>query len=478
MELSYRELLQMGQTLLQEGRDLQSAHSIFHALLSDHFDQPEHAYYLLFLLANTELKLGHAGAAIYLLKQALAFQPAFIEATCNLGFIYKQLGYRDLAHDQFTELVAQIDAVSPPISDKEKSEYISNLASTYVANGTPQIALDLCNKALALNSTTEEALWNRGLAYLEIGDYAQGFEDVEYGERVIKRTGRNYHREQLPFWDGTPGQTVVVFGEQGIGDELMFASMLPDLMRDCTVIFDAHIRLQKMFQDSFPGMHVYGTREGPDVPWARYEKNIDAKLSIGSLGKFYRKSKADFPGTSYVKADFSVAAKYKDKLAKLSSRKKIGISWQGGIIKTNKRTRRIDMELLLPLLQCDADFISLQYNKDIGKKVHEFEQQHGVCLNHWQDMLDDYDETAGLVCNLDLIISVPQSVVHLAGGLGIPTVQLCPKQALWQMGPYGQNMPWYSCVENIWQDNNGEWEPVIQKAKEKLCSLLLNNTES
>jgi hypothetical protein len=70
-----------------------------------------------------------------------------------------------------------------------------------------------------------------------------------------------------------------------------------------------------------------------------------------------------------------------------------------------------------------------------------------------------------------LIISVPQSVVHLAGALGVPTWQLTPKKAMWQMGAYGHDMPWYRCVKNYWQDDTHTWEPVIQQIKEELCSL-------
>lgn len=479
MELSYDSLLKQALQMIEKGQNLEEAQKMLNAMLNDCFDMNDHSYYLMFYLAAASHKLGNYGLAVILLRASLALKPDFTECICNIGFVYQQIGMRDKAQEVFESLMPIVNDSNSPLDNKTKSEYVTNLGSTYVANGTPNKAIKILDRALELDNSFEcqgKAKWNRGLAYLEAGDYEHGFEDFDNGDRIKK--DRNYLRESLPFWDGSSGTNLVVFGEQGIGDEIMFASMLPDLMKDCNVIFDAHIRLKDLFHNSFPGLHIYGTREGPDVPWAKFE-NIDAKIAIGSLGKFYRKKKEDFPGNPYLMADESLVAKYAKKLHELSEKPKIGISWMGGIVKTNKKSRKIEMEMLLPLLQMkEFDFISLQYNKGIGDKVSEFEKQHNVNLNHWQDMLDDYDETAGLVSNLDLIISVPQSVVHLAGALGVKCIQMCPKKALWQMGPYGENMPWYSCVENIWQEDNGDWVPVIEKAKEKLCSLLVKTTEN
>ena len=105
-------------------------------------------------------------------------------------------------------------------------------------------------------------------------------------------------------------------------------------------------------------------------------------------------------------------------------------------------------------------------------RVKEFEDAHNINLNHWQETLNDYDETAGLVENLDLIISVPQSVVHLAGALGQAVWQLAPFRAMWQVGPYGEEMPWYLSATNFWQENDEKWEPVMDRVRNELCNLL------
>lgn len=460
----------------QRKKCLDDAELIFSGILNDKKECDLTA----FSLASVYTKKSNFIIAELLLKEALRLRKDFLDAINNLGYCYKVQNRTIEARHEFDKVLRLIKdkkiKEENKIDKKQEAEFICNLGSTYIAIGDPKKALEILDKSIEVDSDCAIAKWNRSLAYLEMGNYEKGFEEYEFGERIARTKERVYNLSDTPFWDGTPGKTVAVYGEQGIGDELMFATILPDLMNDCNVVLDAHPRLADLFRRSFPTVPVYGTRKTStvkpyDLEWTKFQ-GVDAKLSIGSLGKFYRKKTEDFPGTPYLKADPKLITKHNEKLMSLGPRKKIGISWRGGTTETNKNTRKIPMDLLLPLLEVDADFISLQYDKNIGYKIKTFEDKNNVKLNHWQDVLDDYDETAALVSNLDLIISVPQSVVHLAGSLGVPTLQLCPKKALWQMGPYGENMPWYSCIENIWQEKEGEWESVLQKAKEKLCSLL------
>lgn len=471
--MTQENLLQAANAYYREGHDAlvkgdcAKAEVIFNDLLNGDKDSE----LILFNLAGVYWKKKDYALARILYKVILDRQPEFLEAMNNLGIVCKELNLVDEYKEAFRKTFELAEKIMKVKKIENPEDYYVNIGSTYVANGTPEKALEYLNKAIEINPNEPKGHWNRALALLELGRYEEGFRDYEFSERV--ETCKNRYHAEIPYWDGTPGKTIAIFGEQGIGDELMFASVLPDVIKDCKVILDMHPRLQRMFQLNYPHIPVYGTRKAGDgqYPWIRSYK-IDAKASIASLCKFYRKKKEDFPGTPYLKAEPELVAKYKEKLAAMGPKKKIGISWKGGTGSTNKHTRKIQMELLLPLLKCEQyDFISLQYDKGVEVKVKEFEEQYGVKLNHWQDVLDDYDETAGLVSNLDLIISVPQSVVHLAGALGTPTLQLCPMKGLWQMGVYGEDMPWYSCVRNIWQVKDGEWETVIDIAKGELCSL-------
>jgi tetratricopeptide (TPR) repeat protein len=477
MLVSGTEIFEKATELLVAEKDLDKAFDMFNKLLNECVHKKDHMDILLFHVGSTAMKLGWTGLAFILFKMSLEYRSNFIESFNNLGYLYKkELMEKEATH--YFEKAIDLAIKNPKnVPAWFTAEIYANLGSMYIANGTPQKAMGYFDKAIKTDENLGLAKWNRSLAYLELGNYEEGFRDYEFGERTSRSKDRNYGIDNLPFWDGTKGQTVVVYGEQGIGDEIMFASMIPDLMKDCNVILDVHPRLMDLFRLAFPTIPIYGTRKSEKVSWPQFHK-VDAKIGMGSLGKFYRKKVEDFPRIPYMTADIKLVDKYFSKLKALSNRPKIGISWRGGTKETNRNSRYIPLDMWLDILKIDADFISLQYDKDIGPEIEDFNNKNNVKIHHWQDTLDDYDETAGLVANLDLIISVPQSVVHLAGAMGVPTVQLVPFKRLWQAGPYQQDMPWYNTVKNIWQDEKCDWKPVLNQVKENLCSLLAKSIES
>lgn len=418
------------------------------------------------------------GLAIMALERALTLDSTFDQCFNNIATAYRQVGDIDKCIQYFSKAVTLAEAPGyrdkfeeKIDADKNLCDYLGNLGSCYVGKGTPLKALKYLNQALEIFPNNDNVLWNQGLAYLEMGDYEKGFIGYDKGERVSSNKERSYHGSagSTPLWpgpssDATNKPTVVVYGEQGIGDEIMFASILPDMMKDANIIFECHPRLMEIFRASFPDINIYGTRKATTVEWAKNHK-IDFKIAIGSLAKFYRKKKEDFTATPYLFANPKLIEKMQERCKTLDNngcKPKIGISWKGGIGITNKTPRCIPMELLKPLMSFDVDFISLQYHTNAQHEVDTFNEQMGATvIHHWQDVVDDYDLTTALLPNLSMIISVAQSVVHLAGAMGITTIQMCPKQALWQMGSYGQNAPWYDSVQNFWQLIDGNWETVI-----------------
>ena len=473
VEMSGDDLYKQAVNILLEGKDIPKAMHFFNLLYNHSIKDKKYSDTILFHIGSCAQKMGYSGMAALAFNHCIGMKENFHEAYNNLGCIYKNELLEDEAKAHFAKAF-EIATNKSDASQKDRGEYVMNLGSMYIGTGTPHKALEYFNESEKIFKDNDMNHWNRSLAYFEIGDYAKGFDEYDSGERVRDRmTHRDFGLKDLPFWDGKPdkNKTVVLSGEQGLGDEIMFASMIPDAIRDTNIIIEAHPRLADLFRLNFPHVPVYGTRKDPSMMWPPFHK-IDARLAMGSLGKFYRRTKESFPGMPYLFADPKRVIKYASKLKTMGNRPKIGISWRGGNIETGKLNRYVPLELLLPLLRLDADFISLQYDKNIYPKIKEFEDKHGVALNHWQDMIDNYDETAALVSNLDLIISVPQSVIHLAGALGTPTWQLAPYKALWQVGVHGEDPPWYKCVKNIWQDESCKWEPVIEKTRNELCSLL------
>lgn len=469
MKINLQEQFNDAVKLVEKGsrEQLNDAEDVFNALFNIDENSPE----LLFQIGTLFIRKKYFALAYLIFKRSVELNDKIFCSWNNMGYVCRE-------QRKITEAIEAFRRATD--LGPEDSDAWMNLAAMYVACGTPNIAIDYANKALKINPENANALWNRALAHLEKGDYKHGWRDYDAGVRTSDRAVRNYPvgDKELPKWDGSKEKTVIVYGEQGIGDEIMFASMLPDMAQDCRIIFDAHPRLYKIFRHSFPNMTIYGTRKDKKLAWPELH-TIDARIPIGSLGSFYRKKKEDFQGLPYLKADPKLVEKYQQKLNTLSDKIKIGISWQGGTKQTNSNERFIKLKKWLPLFDAiDADFISLQYTDSAAMQVENLQQEHGMKVHHWQETIDDYDETAGLVTALDFIFSVPQSVVHLAGALGTPTIQLTPKKAMWQMGVYGEDMPWYDCVKNIWQDDTCTWEPVINQAKEELCKLYQLSTEN
>lgn len=363
----------------------------------------------------------------------------------------------------------------------ENPDIQNNLGTLYINEGRPDLALTHLHRALAVDPNHAQAHWNKSLAHLEIGEYAEGWKEYAWGMDAKVRMERNYTKDPLPKWDGTPGKRLVVHGEQGIGDEILFASVLPDLLKDCpNVVFECHKKLHRLFATAFPGLDIYPTREDEILTWPvkpdgtpRYQ--FDAKLALGDLPRFYRGKLEDFPGTPFLQPAPATELYWNEKLATLPKRPNIGISWIGGHKRTRVEVRSMELTQLLPILSQDANFISLQYTPGCEEEITTLKEKHGITIHHWDEATfsPDYMDTAGLVANLDLVITVCTSVVHLAGGLGVPVWVMTPSRPAWRYRLDLDTLPWYACSTLFRQQPaTTNWEPVIAEVASELAGLL------
>lgn len=354
----------------------------------------------------------------------------------------------------------------------------NNLGTLYINEGKPEQAFHHLDAAISVDPNHAQAHWNRSLALLENGIYEEGWREYDWGLTAKVRVERNYTRPGLPllpFWNGEKGANVVVYGEQGIGDEILFSSMLQELINDCgLVVFECHRRLHKLFASTFPTIDIYPTREDEMVTWPCDKDGVPRypfthKIALGSLGKFYRPNLESFPGNPYLKPTPAAELHWNEELAKLPPGPKVGISWIGGHKKTRVEVRSLTLEEMLPILKVGAangvQFISLQYTKQ-EEEIREFENTHKIKIHQFPEAVYSsmYDETAGLVANLDLVITVCTSVVHLAGSMGVPTWVLTPSRPAWRYRLDLDTMPWYANTILFRQDKGStDWNPVINE---------------
>lgn len=392
-----------------------------------------------------------------------------------LGTCYKHENNVPQARSYFQ----QAQDCIPPNADIQ-----NNLATLYINEGKPEKALEHLNKAIEIQPDHPQARWNRSLAHLEMGEYQAGWDEYDYGFKAAVRNNRNYSSQQLPEWDGTPGKNIIVYGEQGIGDEIMFASCIPDLlMVSKSVVFDCHKKLHRLFANTWPDMDIYPTREDEVLTWPQLANGqprypFDARVAVGSLPRFFRPTLLSFPGVPYIKPPVDKEAEFAVALSKLGPRPKIGISWIGGHKRTRVEVRSTQLEQLLPILKQDADFISLQYT-DCKCEVAEFERKHGIKIHQFPAATsDNYADAAALVANCDLVITVCTSVVHLAGAMGVPTWVLTPSRPAWRYRLDLDYIPWYGRAVTLFRQrpDTTDWLPVIEEVASNLNDLLMKGT--
>jgi hypothetical protein len=265
-----------------------------------------------------------------------------------------------------------------------------------------------------------------------------------------------------------------VYGEQGLGDELMFASCMPDLIEAAgRVVIECDPRLAPLFRRSFPRATVYGAPRTWEHEWLAGAGAIDLQVAAGSLPGRFRRRLADFPDRhSYLRADEARVRVYRERLAALGPGPKIGIAWRGGLMRTRQNVRSVPVELLGTLhVRRDLRLVSLQHGA-ADAELAQIASSGAGPIEHWPEVLSDPDETAALMTALDVVVTVCSSVVHLGGALGVRVVALVPSSPEWRYRRTGERMPWYPSVELLRQVRAGDWEPVLGKAVGRIGALV------
>jgi tetratricopeptide (TPR) repeat protein len=277
-------------------------------------------------------------------------------------------------------------------------------------------------------------------------------------------------------WDGRDirDQTLLVFADEGLGDEIMYASCIPDAQaRAGCVVLECEPRLLGLFSRSFPGVKIVATRRESNPGWLDGYPKPDWQLPSGALPAIFRQSDRDFPGHSgYLKADSSRVEYWRAQLAlRFGDGLKVGISWRGGTARTRQRARTIAAHEWAPILATQGvQFINLQYG-DYKAELATLNEIHGGRIHDLPQALTDYDETAALVEALDLVITVCTAVVHLSGALGRPVWILTPLVPGWRYTANRSAMPWYPSSRLFRQSTWGNWQPVCQEVSDALAEL-------
>ena len=450
------QLIREGLRLHQQGQ-LAEAERLYQQLLTI---DPQHADGL-HLLGMIAFQTGRDEAAVTLISRAIAIKSNAPSYHSNLGNVLQSQGKYAAAGACYQRAL---------LLDPKLADVYVNLGNIFREQGDLSSGLICYRRALALNPDLAEAAAAESMVLLLQGDFDAGWRSFERRwETASYDTPQR--RYSLPRWHGEPISSgrLLLWGEQGIGDEIMFAGLIPDVL--CTgtpCILDCDARLQPLFARSFPALEIVTKF----LPQADPSADIVAHLPTGSLPSLFRTSMAAFADTTspYLIADEAKRQELRTRY--YDGRKLIGLAWHTKSPKTG-RSRSITLPLLAPLFAMPGvRWISLQYGDHAELQEQVRTADAPVLIDPEIDQLSDIDNFAAQVAAMDLVITIDNSTAHLAGALGIPTWLLLPFAPDWRWLMTGEDSPWYPSLRLFRQSEPGGWRTVVEGAKNALANLL------
>ena len=407
-------------------------------------------------LAGVLRDLGQCDEALAACTRAIEIQPDFADAHVNMGHTLRELGRSAPSIAAYRRAAALCPEVP------EVHLHLGN--ALFVDGYSSEEAERELRWALELRPEFNEARFNLALIRLARGDYVRGWPDYELRLRSPDWPRR---AQEFPQWTGgmLGGKKLLVYAEQGLGDEIMFASCIPDLAATgAQCVVECTAKLETLFRRSFPHASIFAIRPDRSVPAGVQTAGIELQSPIGSLPLYLRRTREDFPPhRGYLKADPRLTADWQARLAALGPGLKVGISWQGGTQKSRRLVRSLPLAQWLPILQtAHVHFVDLQYT-DCSAEIAALQSASGALVHSFGEIRTDYEQAAALVASLDLVISVCTAVIHLGGALGRPVWVMVPYGCEWRYGIAGEEMPWYPSVRLFRQAAFGAWEEVAVK---------------
>jgi len=402
--------------------------------------------------------------AISYYQKALHLNPEFPKAYIGIGGVYYQ-------RDRLSEAISCCETAL--LFDPEYVEAYYNLGMIMDAVGQTEDAIKKYNHALQFDPEHRDASWNRSLALLLLGDFEEGWKGYE--QRIHENEWKHVYpyRYGLPRWDGSSlaGKKLFIHEEQGIGDTLQFIRYLPMAKaRGGTVVFETRPHIFSLL-DNFEGIDMLVERSPDGKPVVE----CDCYIPLLSLPGIFETALDTIP--SNVPYLFSKPAKakyWRDRLAGPGF--KVGIVWAGNPSHKKDASRSCPLKYFSTLANIPG--VSL-YGLQKGVAAADIEiSSEGRFLKNVGAELKDFNDTAGLIENLDLVISVDTAVAHLAGAMGKPIWTLLPFVPDWRWMLGREDSPWYPTMRLFRQSNRGDWIPVLTRVENELRILTKQETLS
>jgi tetratricopeptide (TPR) repeat protein len=475
-------LYNRGVTLGTLGRHAQAVESYDRALARD----PTHAK----ALNNRGVALGGLNRneeAIASFDRALAIRPGFAEALLNRGLTLADLGRHE-------EAIADYDRALT--IDPDYAEALFNRGSAFTNLNRPAEAVVSFDKAITIKPDWADAISNRGvalvslnrhaeaiadflrataiepdhpdancnesLARLRLGDFRRGW--AKYESRWASQALASQRRTLAqPLWLGSEalrGRTILLHAEQGLGDTIQFVRYAPLVARlGAQVILEVQPPLETLMSRIDGVSRIAG--KGKPLP------EFDVHCPLLSLPLAFRTELDTIPADiPYIDAPEDRVAKWRDRLGRHAS-PRVGIAWAGSPTNSNDHNRSIALRHLASILPIPGvELVSIQ--KDVGENDRELLHGSAHIMMHVGDELEDFADTAAVISQLDLVVSVDTAVAHLAGAMARPVWLLVPFAPDFRWMLDREDSPWYPTARLFRQPGIGDWDGVLARVRREL----------
>ncbi len=413
---------------------------------------------------GTALRLQHQfAAAIVAHKKALELNPKNVISYTNLAAIFNNLKQFDAAVEYCLKAVAL---------DPAYSLAYFYLGSACMAQENFIASEQFITHALTLDPGNANAQYTLAMLLLGTGKLQPGWELHESRfTKAFQPIAKPYY--PYPFWQGESlaDKTILVWSEQGVGDQISFAEMVADLHASHCIIA-CKKKLVPLFAHSFPWAEVVDLEDHPRLEG----KHIDVQSAAGSLGRWLRPDAASFPRRkAFLSADPERIAYWKTRLAALGDELTVGICWRSGNLVGERSLYCTQLDEWGAILSVPGvRFVNLQYD-DCSAEIEDARERFGVQITTFAevDLFDDLLENAALCKALDLVISAPTAAGILAAALGAPTWQLISGFEWQKFG--GTENQFYATMKLFNKNWDQPWDDMINQIASELHSKVLKN---
>ncbi len=400
---------------------------------------------------------GRYAAAVEKCKQAVSLKPDYAEAYNTMAFsLEKQERYAEAIENYKQALQFKPDF----------AEAYNHLGVVLNTQERSAEALENYKQALQLDPDYTEVHWNLSLVLLRTGRLTEAWNEYEWRRNPELGMTTYPHCYEIPRWDGScfTSKRLLVHYEQGLGDTLHFVRYLPMVKaRGGTVILEVRKPLYRLLQ-SFPGVDELIEASSYNKPAVKFDYHV----SLMDLPKIFATTLETIPAeVPYIHACPTKAEYWRKKLANTDL--KVGIVWAGSSMHGKDRYRSCTLKCFAPLTKIEGVRL---YGLQKGEAAAQAEEvANEMAITNLGTEFEDFSDTAAVIENLDIVISVDTAVLHLAGAMGKPVWALLSFSPDWRWMLNRRDSPWYPTMKLFRQKERCQWQPVFQRVAEELRTM-------